>query len=103
MVDVKESYKPEDEGFPTYTITDPEKSGAEYYVHRTKGEAYLLFSISISKGNLPADLEGNFTKAKDAIELVKKYLKNKREPSTGYKARKRYDEKEENAKASESI
>lgn len=96
MVDVKEIFDRETDGFPRYEIKDPDKSGAVYTVKRLNKD-YSFYEVTISQGSVPEELQGKYTKHKELVDRVLKYLENKREPSTAYKAKKRFDEREASA------
>lgn len=96
MVDVKEIFDKNTDGFPRYEISDPERSGAVYTVKRLQRD-YPFYEVAISKGTVPLELQGKYTRHRELVDKVLKYLETKREPGTGYKAKKRFDEREAQA------
>lgn len=86
-VNIVEEFFPEDEGHPAFVLTCPEKSKASYTVRRMQGGMYPFFSVSIDRGPIPEALQGQWTKNKDAVKAVQRYLLTKRNPNNPYKNR----------------
>ena len=93
-------------GYPTFHISDPEKSGSTYTVSKLDFQ-YPFFQVSNSKGKIPKCLEGHFTKHKDAVAKVVKYLADKKLADSAYRSKLMYDknhkEDVENAKTPKSL
>lgn len=81
---------------PSWTISS-DKFNHQFKVEKTF-DGFVFFKISVTRGTLPKELEGRYTRAKDAIKAVISYEETAKPTATverDRKAEKRKAQKEE--------